>query len=188
METNDDHATMRESFSLFHTINWIHWYISCSFVSKYGWKLWKAIMQFGFFDSVLWRELPVSLQGVSVSFAQRPTSLTVRISWDMKMERGWELSDLVGRRRIPMQGFQFCSILICSIHWTLFQIDCWGAWESLPNGALKDFVTNCLPLSSWSKNMKAVQMNNWKVEDFLFYKNTFILKSALKRCHCLGYS
>ena len=44
-----------------HTLHWIHWHISCSFVGKYGWKLCKA-MQFGWvFENVLWTELLVSL-------------------------------------------------------------------------------------------------------------------------------
>ena len=37
METNDDHATKRESFSLVQNIG-IHEHIFCSFVWKHGWK------------------------------------------------------------------------------------------------------------------------------------------------------
>ena len=45
-----------------HTLHWIHWRISCSCVGKYGWKTVESRCNLvWFFDSVLWRELVVSL-------------------------------------------------------------------------------------------------------------------------------
>ena len=45
-----------------HTLHWIHWRISCSCVGKYGWKTVESKCNVvWFFDSVLWRELVVSL-------------------------------------------------------------------------------------------------------------------------------
>ena len=58
METDDDDATIRESFSLVQSIL----FIDFNDIKKNGWKLWgNYAIWFGFFDNGLWRELMVSL-------------------------------------------------------------------------------------------------------------------------------
>ena len=65
METDEDHTAMRGSFLLVRSIPFIEYtnvfpaHVQEDMVEK----LWKAdAIWFGFFDSVLWRELVVSLQ------------------------------------------------------------------------------------------------------------------------------
>ena len=70
METDEDRATMRESFSLVQNILFIEYtdvfpaHVHENMVEK----LWKPdAIWFVFFDSVLWRELVVSLAKLLVS-------------------------------------------------------------------------------------------------------------------------
>ena len=66
MESDDDPATMRESFSL------------VSLVGKCAWKdaVYYAIW-FAFFDNTFWEELLVSLKFVSRHFVSRATKLKI---------------------------------------------------------------------------------------------------------------
>ena len=64
METDEDHAAMREIFELVQNFPIIEytWRISCSFVGKYDWKTVESYaIWFGLFDNIIWRELLVSL-------------------------------------------------------------------------------------------------------------------------------
>ena len=79
METDDDHATMRESFSLVQDILFMENtdiffdHLKESMVEK----LWKAF-QFGlFFDNVIWRELLVSFVVYNIIFFRQFVARTV---------------------------------------------------------------------------------------------------------------